>query len=450
MKPYPSYKDSGVEWIGRIPNGWTIQKLKYFSCVNLSNVDKKSQDGQPKVRLCNYTDVYYNEFITSDLNFMEATASPEQIEKFTLKKGDVLITKDSEEWDDIAVPAYVAMNYEDVLCGYHLAHIRPCEEFIDGRYLMRSFNAYPLYVQFKVSANGITRYGIGKYDIENALFILPTTNEQKAISVFLDKKTSLIDGLIEKKKRQIELLKEQRQAMINQAVTKGINPNVEMKDSGVEWIGKIPKHWKVKPLKHVGTNGLTNGIFKKKDQYGSGTRLVNVIDLYQEDLLIREDSLGRVETDDNETLKYKVINGDIFFVRSSLKLEGIGVSALIGDTSEPTVFECHIVRFRPSPNAVNSTFLINYLNSWYIHQRLISISQTVTMSTISQDKIASLEIALPPLKEQSEVAEYINASRKKIEVSISKAEKQIELLHEYRTALISEAVTGKIDVREAV
>lgn len=136
-KRYPKYRGSGVEWLGEIPAGWEVRKMKHIAKVNLSNVDKKKNEGEISVKLCNYVDVYYNDCITSDFNFMEATATPNQIDKFTLRKGDVIITKDSESWEDIAVPAYVPFDLDGVICGYHLAHIHPNNTIIDGRYLGR-------------------------------------------------------------------------------------------------------------------------------------------------------------------------------------------------------------------------------------------------------------------------------------------------------------------------
>jgi type I restriction enzyme S subunit len=443
MKPYPAYKDSGVEWIGKLPDGWVIQKLKYISCVNLSNVDKKSQDGQPQVRLCNYTDVYYNEFITSDLNFMEATATPEQIEKFALKKGDVLITKDSEEWDDIAVSAYVAADYKDVLCGYHLAHIRPYKELLDGRFLFRSFHAYPLCEHFKVSANGITRYGIGKYDIENALFFLPTP-EQQAIAEFLDKKTALIDRLIEKKKRQIELLKEQRQAVINQAVTKGLDPTVEMKDSGIEWLGKIPKHWEVKRLRFVLNEKLKYGANESGDiDDPSFARYIRITD-FDDDGSLRDDTFRSLP--DEQAQDYLLNSGDILFARSGAT---VGKTFQFKNYSGRACFAGYLIKASPNPNQLLSDFLYFYTKSNAYENWKDSIFNQATIQNIGADKYQNLPIAVPSLDEQEEIIAFVHKEQELITTSISKAEKQIELLQEYRTALISEAVTGKIDVREA-
>jgi type I restriction enzyme S subunit len=159
MERYETYRDSEVEWIGEIPEGWEVKKLKYIADTRPSNIDKKSKDEEEEVLLCNYVDVYKNEFISSELAFMTATASREQKEKFLLQKGDVLATKDSETPDDIAIPALVVEDLDNVVCGYHLTHIKPKK--IIGSFLFRYFQTKYLRSYFKISANGVTRYGLG-------------------------------------------------------------------------------------------------------------------------------------------------------------------------------------------------------------------------------------------------------------------------------------------------
>ncbi|MBM3317568.1 MAG: hypothetical protein FJY75_06910 [Candidatus Eisenbacteria bacterium] len=178
-KPYPAYKDSGVEWLGEIPAHWEVKRLKVLASVQLSNVDKKSVEGQEAVRLCNYTDVYYSDQIAPDMEFMSATATCEQVKRFSLRAGDVLITKDSESWTDIAVPAVVAEDMADVLCGYHLAHIRPASECV-GSFLSRTFSAIGPRDQFQVAANGITRFGLGGDAIRTGLFAMPPPPRARA------------------------------------------------------------------------------------------------------------------------------------------------------------------------------------------------------------------------------------------------------------------------------
>jgi type I restriction enzyme S subunit len=164
-------------------------------------------------------DVYKNEFISEKLDFMDATATKNEIAQLTLNKGDVLITKDSETPDDIAVPAYVKSEFKNVLCGYHLARVRANIKYAIGEYLFRLFCAQSIREQFTPAANGITRYGLSKYSIDNSIFPVPTIDEQRMISTFLDQKTAKIDDALQKIQSQIATLKEYRQALISNVVT---------------------------------------------------------------------------------------------------------------------------------------------------------------------------------------------------------------------------------------
>ena len=219
LVPNANMKDSGIEWIREMPEGWEVKRLKFMSLLRPSNVDKKNEVGETEVRLCNYIDVYNNESIDDSIDFMVASATSDEIKKFRILRGDVLITKDSEEWNDIAVPSFVNGTLNTVLCGYHLALVRPKTEMIDGKYLFWSFQSYNINIQFRVSANGITRYGLSKNSISSAFFLVPPISEQQTIANFLDQKTAKIDGTIQKILSQIEKLKEYRQALISNVVT---------------------------------------------------------------------------------------------------------------------------------------------------------------------------------------------------------------------------------------
>lgn len=222
-----------------------------------------------------------------------------------------------------------------------------------------------------------------------------------------------------------------------------------MKDSGIEWLGEIPEHWAVKKLKYLVQGTLANGLFKKKQYFGSGVKLVNVFDVYRQDFLVDFAGLDRVKADDSEEHKYAVQSGDILIVRSSLKLEGVGRSVCALNVSQPTVFECHIVRARPNPTSLSPKFLINFLNSVRAINRFISLANVVTMATIDQYKIKSLEIPLPPCAERDEIVAFLDQEKVAIDILQKGIHESISKLEEYRTALISAAVTGKIDVREA-
>lgn len=221
-------KDSGIEWIGQIPEHWKVEKIKHISQVKPSNVDKKTKQNELSVLLCNYTDVYNNEFITKDLDFMKATATYDQIRKLSLKIGDIIITKDSESAEDIAVPAIVTEDLENVVCGYHLSVIRPDTTKIYPKFLFRSFESDKINKQFEHSSNGVTRFGLGSYPISNAYICLPQMNEQKEISKYLDNETSKISKTIDKINEHINFLEEYKTSLIHHVVTGKIDVRNEI------------------------------------------------------------------------------------------------------------------------------------------------------------------------------------------------------------------------------
>ena len=212
-------KDSGIEWIGEIPKHWEVQRLKDLANIQNSNVDKKSHLNEIPIKLCNYVDVYKNDFIDSSLDFMEATATKEEIKKFRIEEGDVFITKDSETCDDIAIPALACETFEGVICGYHLTQIRVKPKKLVGAYLFRLFQSDKYGFRFVVSAKGITRVGLGQSAISDALTPIPPIDEQKAIAEYLDQKIVHIDQIIENVNVQIEIQKELRKTLINDVVT---------------------------------------------------------------------------------------------------------------------------------------------------------------------------------------------------------------------------------------
>lgn len=212
-------KPSGITWLECIPSDWQVKRLKYVSNTRVSNVDKKSEDEQV-VRLCNYTDVYKNDSITNYLDFMEATATKDQIEKFLLKNDDVIITKDSETPDDMGVPAYVNVsNNKDIVCGYHLAIITPDNSILLGKYLFRLLETKLFRSYFEICSNGVTRYGLDTYSMLNALIPLPPINTQKIIIEYLDIEIPKIDQAIHTVQQEIELIEEYKKSLIYQAVT---------------------------------------------------------------------------------------------------------------------------------------------------------------------------------------------------------------------------------------
>ncbi len=218
LNPNVKMKDSGVEWIGEIPESWEVKKLRYLANCFPSNVDKHSKPNEKEVRLCNYTDVYKNDYITDDMELMIATASDEQIAKFTLREGDIVITKDSETASDIAVPTFINEELTNVVCGYHLAVIRTYLGSY-SKYLFHALKTKLFNAQFEVCSNGITRVGLGNSDLRNGYFLLPPKQEQKEIAEFIENGIAKIATAISLKEQEIEKLKEYKATLINSAVT---------------------------------------------------------------------------------------------------------------------------------------------------------------------------------------------------------------------------------------
>lgn len=160
LKPYPQTRDSGVEWLGEVPAHWEVRRLRNIADVRFSNVDKHSKNHETAVRLCNYSDVYHNDRIRSNMEFMRATASDDEVNRFRLATGDVLITKDSETWNDIGVPALVESTDPSLVCGYHLALVRPKAAATSGAFISAALSSPNIATQFHIRANGVTRFGL--------------------------------------------------------------------------------------------------------------------------------------------------------------------------------------------------------------------------------------------------------------------------------------------------
>lgn len=217
-----------------IPNGWQTVPVKAVCYFTVSNVDKHTLEDETPVRLCNYTDVYKNDRISPKLELMTATATRDEIKKYHLEVGDVVITKDSESWDDIGIPAYVESTAEDFVCGYHLAFMRPNNDLLDGRFLFRCVQSRPVALQLELEATGITRYGLPKGSIGNALIPLPSLKIQCLIADYIDRETERIDALVAEKEKMLTLLEEKRCALISRAVTRGLYPSSPLKPSGLD------------------------------------------------------------------------------------------------------------------------------------------------------------------------------------------------------------------------
>ena len=219
LDPNVKLKPSDVEWIGDIPEHWEARRLRTLAAVRASGVDKNTNEDEVSVMLCNYVDVYKNDRITAVIDFMKATVTPEEIRAFELKAGDVIITKDSESWDDIAIPTFVPEALPGIVCAYHLALIRPFSGEIEGEFLFRAFSSDPVADQFRIAATGVTRFGLAQGVIKGAFFPLPPLEEQRAIIAHINEKCAEICQAISRAQREIELMREYRTRLISDVVT---------------------------------------------------------------------------------------------------------------------------------------------------------------------------------------------------------------------------------------
>lgn len=438
-KSYPEYKESGVEWLGEVPRHWKIKKLKFVAVVQPSNVDKKTEDNEEPVLLCNYTDVYKNEFIDSSLEFMKATATKTEIERFSVDVGDVIVTKDSESPDDISVPACVVEKVDGLICGYHLTQIKGRD--IDGKYLFRLFQSLGFSAQFVVAANGVTRFGLPQYAISNAFTSIPPETEQQTIARFLDHKTAQIDALIAKKQTLLEKLAEKRTALISHAVTKGLDPNVKMKDSGVEWLGQVPEHWNVKRLKFLVSSPLKYGANETAELTDTEfPRYIRITDV-NDDGSLKEETFRSLPPE--AATDYLLEDGDILLARSGAT---VGKSFIYRPSWGVAAYAGYLIRARMS-GELDADLCFYFLQSDIYWQWLNSIFIRATIQNVSAEKYANLWLPVPSKAEQGQIIDYLATQVGSIKMQASKAEDAIEKLKEYRSALITQAVTGKIDVR---
>lgn len=416
VRSHAVYVDSGSEWLGEIPAHWKTQKLKFLSTVQPSNVDKKSVEGEQPVVLCNYTDVYKNEYIDSRLSFMSATATNEEIERFSVSIGDVIVTKDSETPHDIAVPACVVEEVEGLVCGYHLTQIKPIA--LEGRYLFRLFQSKGFNAQFIVAANGVTRFGLPQHAIANALCPVPPLTEQQTIARFLDHKTAQIDALIAKKQVLLEKLAEKRSALISHAVTKGLNPSVPMKDSGVAWLGEIPAHWRILPLKYA-------VMFQRGHDLPADDRTEGDVPLVSSSGVSSSHDTAKAKGPGIVTGRYGTI-GKFTYVESDYWPLNTTLYSI--DTH--------------GNNAKYLWFMLHLLSDLFVLN-----SKKGAVPGIDRNDLHPVLTVLPPKPEQDLITAHLELVISNLDQQVAKVGDVIDRLQEYRSALITNAVTGKIDVR---
>jgi type I restriction enzyme S subunit len=437
---YSEFKDSGSGWLGKIPTHWSANKLKFVANAFASNVDKKTKDGEIPVRLCNYTDVYYNDVIRPGMPFMVATATQEQITKFTLRAGDTIITKDSEDPNDIAIPTFVAQDMPGVICGYHLSIIRPAPT-MSPEFLNKTFQCAFARAYFATRSNGLTRYGLGGQALGSVVIPVPPLDEQTQIAKFLDYETAKIDALIAKQQQLIALLQEKRQAVISHAVTKGLNPAAPLRDSGVEWLGQVPAHWEVRKLKHI-SDKLQGRLVVQPHLYVADEGVPIVFGYNIKNGKIDETDVSKISfSADMRHPHAKAKAGDVYTVR----LGDPGATAVVPKSLDGCHF-ASIMWIHQHPRFV-SEWLSHCMNSDILQRQINSVNYGAAQTQFNISDAVNFVLPFPPLAEQHAIAEFLDRRLAANAHQVERAEEMKALLQERRTALIAAAVTGKIDVR---
>ena len=444
-KTYEKYIDSNIEVVGEIPIHWKVNKLKNISQIKPSNIDKKSKEKEPPVLLCNYTDVYNNEFITNNLKFMKATASPDQIRKLSLNIGDIIITKDSESADDIAIPAIVTEELENVVCGYHLAVIRPNIKKIIPKFLFRLFESDRINKQFELGANGVTRFGLGIYSINNAYICMPPLNEQKQIANYLDKQTVKIDKIITKNKKLIDLLEEKRVVLINHVVTKGLNPEVPMNESGIEYIGKIPENWEIRKFSHM-IELITKGATPTSygfDFQDEGINFIKVESISKNGEFLPFKFNHISEECNNFLSRSKIKEKDLLFSIAG----ALGRVAIVNSEILPANTNQALSIIRINNSILLTEYAFYTLKADYIIFQINENTVQSAQANLSMESIKDFKLIIPPISKQMELINFLDNETLKIDKIISKIRKNIHFLEEYKYSLINNVVTGKVDIR---
>ena len=444
--PYLKYKGSGVEWLGDVPRHWAVRRLRNTCTMRVSNVDKHKREGELPVRLCNYVDVYKNDCIRSQLGFMHATATRDEIERFRLQPSDILITKDSETWTDIGVPALVESSRHDLVCGYHLALLRPSSKYLNSTYLFRALQSVSIQYQFHIAATGVTRYGLSHNAIKSIWLPVPPLVEQANIAHFLGYIDENIRCYIRGKQNLIELLREQKIAIINHAMNRGIDPAVRLKSSGVKWLEDVPEHWQVRCLGQIGTLSKGRG-GNKQDEVSTGIPCVRYGDLYtshEYSILKSRSCILGSKYEEYTPLQF----GDIVFAGSGETIDEIGKSA-VNLMKSKACCGGDVILFR-SKYQVDAEFLGYATDCQSSIAQKAAMGRGITVMHIYKDQLKRLALAIPPLPEQVAIASFVNRVNSEIDEAIKAAQREISLLIEYRTRLIADVVTGKLDVRRTV
>lgn len=421
-------KDSGIEWIKQIPTGWTTTRGK-----NILQLMKRPPEADDEVITC-----FRNGEVTLRRNRREEgfTFSDKEIGYQGIKKGDLVI----HGMDGFA--GAIGISDSD---GKGSPVLVVCTTKENARYLVYYLRTLAMQDVFLALATGIRERScdLRWNKIADLLFPVPELDEQCRIADYLDRKCSQIDAIIARQQEVIEKLKAYKLSVITEAVTKGLNPVVPMKDSGIDFIGSIPEAWRICRLRNIGT--LQNGISKGGEFFGHGFPFVSYGDVYR-NFSLPVQVAGLIDSSDEERRNYSVESGDIFFTRTSETIEEVGFSSVCEETIPDATFAGFLIRVRPFTDDLVPKFAKYYFRSNHHRYYLVKQMNLVTRASLGQDLLKSMPVLVPPKDEQISIAAYLDKKCGAIESSIEYKQRVIERLTAYKKSLIYEVVTGKKEV----
>jgi type I restriction enzyme S subunit len=438
---YPAYKDSGVEWLGELPEHWNVCAIKHIVSIPITDGPHET----PNFFDSGIPFISAEAISTGRIDFekIRAHISEEDNEKYSKKyfpkKYDIYMVKSG------ATTGITAIVETDIKFNIWspLAVIR-CNEKSNPYFVLNFLRSFNFKEAVELNWSFGTQQNIGMGVIENLHIAKPPFPEQQKIAQFLDHETAKIDTLIEKQQRLIELLKEKRQAVISHAVTKGLNPNAPMKDSGVEWLGEVPEHWEVRTVAKS-SNKITNGyVGQTKDiLVDGGVPYVQATHIKRGKVNFDGAYFVRQNWSDAHS-KSILSKGDVLIVQTGA---GTGDIGLVTEKEEG--FNCHaLIIVEPVKTIISGDFLSMVLQSQYGYSKLYSIRTGGMHPHLNCGEVQFVKLPIPPRDEQNEIINYIERNVTTFDLLINKQLDAIELMQERRTALISAAVTGKIDVRK--
>jgi len=430
--------------MSRPPHGWTEVPLSSVADVRFSGVDKISRPSEEPVRLCNYIDVYNNYYITPDLEFMPATATTSEIQRFRVEQGDVIITKDSETPDDIGVPAIADYSAPDLVCGYHLALIRPHKDEVDPTFLGKQLTHHRHARRFGRLANGLTRYGLPTSAVSAAPVWRPKfLSEQQEVGRIL----RLMDEAIERTEAVIDKLRQVRAGLLHDLLTRGLDKHGQLRDPFARPeqfqnspLGLIPREWIAAPLSH----------FIESAEYGISTSLSSAGSLP----VLRMNNLAAGEADLND-LKFATCDvpaslllraGDVLFNRTN-SYEHVGRTGIWRGQLSIATFASYLVRLNPVRARLSSEYLNLVLNMPESQQRMRRYATpAVQQVNINPTSLQLMLVAIPQLVTEQERIANVAAEDAG---AIAAEEQELAKLSALKSGLTNDLLTGRVRVLDA-